>query len=112
MQVEWLTPTPVDPGFPQLTLPALAFRDFWDLKLQHDELLSSFAFNCNLRQCTEGAEDLFLPGARPAVRVVEIVSLIHPARWWGLRTGALVIVVVVVVISPPSVVHPTRCRCA
>ena len=29
------------------------------------------------------AEALFLPGARPAVRVVEITDLMHPARWWG-----------------------------
>ena len=35
----------------------------------------------------KGALRLFDPGARPDVRVVEIVSLIHPARWWGFFPG-------------------------
>ena len=40
----------VDPGFsllpPRLLLDS---RDFQLLKLKHDQLLSNFAFNCNLR---------------------------------------------------------------
>ena len=34
--------------------PTLAFRDFQLLKLKYDELLSNFAFNCNLRPSIKG----------------------------------------------------------
>ena len=42
-------------GFAQLTPRLLSgtFRDFQRLKLQYDELLSSFAFNFNPRPSTE-----------------------------------------------------------
>ena len=38
--------------------PTLAFRDFQCLKLKCDKLLSSFAFNCNLRHYTKGGFQL------------------------------------------------------
>ena len=55
--------TPGTPWFPQSTPRLLSgtfrnfhelsgtFRNFQLLKLKHDELLSSIAFNCNLRLC-------------------------------------------------------------
>ena len=42
----------LNPGF--AVDPTLAFRDFQLLKLKHDELLSSFVFNYNLRHYTTG----------------------------------------------------------
>jgi len=41
----------LDPGLTAVD-PTLAFRDFQLLKLTYDELLSNFAFTCNLRPCT------------------------------------------------------------
>ena len=36
--------------------PTLAFRNYQLLKLKYDELLSTFAFNCNLRHYTLGQQ--------------------------------------------------------
>ena len=46
----------VDHGLSQSTPRFLSgtFRDFQRFKLKHDKLLSTFAFNCNLRHYTEG----------------------------------------------------------
>jgi len=62
----------LDPGLTAVD-PTLAFRDFQRLKLKHDELLSNFGFNRNLRPSTKD-DPSFNWLAMP---------LLVPPHWWG-----------------------------